>query len=148
MPSAAPTPDWHVLHRPMKLWEVDSAFGRSQPDALRAVLCSEPWRDQYGDAFSNFSNAVASQDRALLDQEVPLALTRELARRSSASFYLLRSAQWGDVLLLRSAGAGSASVDDSRFTEVSAIEVHDSFGGAVIEEVQEHGSAWVTYRRK
>ena len=141
--SDRPAPHSHVLHRRMKLWEVASAFGRSHDDILRSVVCAEPWREQYCEVFSDLTAAIASQDRALLDQEMPLALTREIARRYPLQFQLYTSARCGDVFLLRLV---PAPIADMHETELSALAVHDRFGGAAIEEVQEYGSAWVIDR--
>jgi hypothetical protein len=56
----------------MLFWEVLSGF-RDHPIAVRTVLSSEPWREAYWERFIQFNQLVAGQDRAKLDQQVPLA---------------------------------------------------------------------------
>ncbi len=42
-----------TMPRPMKLWEVMSAF-RDRKDILEKVLGSARWRDDYGEIYQNF----------------------------------------------------------------------------------------------
>lgn len=122
--------------RPMKLWEAVSAF-RDDKQTLDEVFGSEPWRTAYFEAYSHFDELVRKQDRALLDTLLPLELTRDLASRYRKTKFLFHPQEG----LLRIADAGSSTRNG--YLEMTALEVHDQFGGSVIEEVLEYGSAHV-----
>jgi hypothetical protein len=118
---------------PMRFWELMSAF-RNWPDVLREVLATEPWRRDYLGLHARYNELVARQDRDVLDALVPLGLSREVAARCPQRFaYDPASRQ------LRCAGPGEPGALSS--VEMTALEVHDRFGGSVIEEVFEKGSA-------
>ena len=123
-------PNYRLLHRPMKFWEVVSGFGRRRPDILEEVFNSERWRKDYLGTYLNFDNLVARQERKILDAPVPIELSREVAARYDMTYELI-----GNVLR-ECRSASNAEV-------LTALEVHDRFGGAVIEEIQEFGSCYV-----
>jgi hypothetical protein len=119
--------------QPMRFWELMSAF-RDWPDVLHAVLVSEPWQRDYLGLHARFNDLVGQQDRGVLDAPVPLALSREVAARCPQRFaYDPESRQLG----LSVPGAPDAAGP----VEMTALEVHDQFGGSVIEEVFEKGRA-------
>src|SRR5437867_9080664 len=115
----------------MKFWELVSAF---RTDAIGPVLSSPPWAEPYGRWYADFSDLVRRQDRDVLDALVPLELSREVARRSSLRFVYhpgmgISRETWLDGMDGR-----------DQVVEMTALQVHDAFGGAAIEEVLEFGS--------
>ncbi len=121
----------------MKLWEAVSAF-RNATDALDAVFGSDKWRPVYFEAYSHFDELVRKQDRTTLDALLPLELTREIAAR----YHTVNFRFYPKDRALRVANPQCVTADE--FLELTALEVHDRFGGSVIEEVFEYGSAYVT----
>lgn len=119
-------------NRPMKFWEVMSGF-REYPQLLFSVLSSAPWKDQYLDAYKQINQLINAQNREKLDSVVPLALTRQICAACPAKFYL-QSDGWLSAQQLP---------DENNFRVLSALEVHTLFGPAVIEEVNEKGTAKV-----
>jgi hypothetical protein len=120
---------------PMKLWQVVCGFGEFQ-SVLRDVFADPKWRDAYGQTLSRWNEYVHAQNRTVLDGLVPVELTREIAARCTGLQYCFSE----DGQLRRTgrqwpAGPGA--------TFLSALEVHDRFGGAVIEEIEEKGVATV-----
>jgi hypothetical protein len=118
-------------NRPMRCWELLSGF-REFADIVRLVASTEQWRDPYLALFDRRHDLVAKQRREILDAPVPHEFTREVCRRVPLNFVLSAS---GDTLRrAQSLVTGSP---------LSALEVHERFGPAVIEEVLEYGSAAV-----
>jgi len=124
-----------VTPRPMLFWQFVSAF-RTPEDLLPKVLESEPWRGMYLSLYTRFSELVAKQDRSVLDAPVPFELSRAAARMWDARFVL-------DPATRSLRLAETTPVPTTGWREMSALEVHDAFGGAAIEEVLEYGSAKV-----
>jgi membrane protease YdiL (CAAX protease family) len=129
-----------ALHRPMKVWEAVSAFDRTSPGLTFSVVSREPWCGEYLPLFTPLGTPI--HEREILDRFLPVALTRETAALSKISLCLESNPEWGNKYLLGASRGGSGL--GSRVDEISAVDVHDRFGGAVIEEVLEKGSAWVT----
>jgi len=123
----------------MKLWEAVSAF-REFESVLAEVFGSDRWRGSFGGSFSGFDELVRTQDRATLDSHLPVELTRELARRCDGFRF-----QFVPVTGLLRRAASDVMPDAGAIT-LTALDVHDRFGGSVIEEVLEYGSAKVTDR--
>jgi len=121
------------MPEPMQFWELVSAF-RGWPDLLREVLASEPWRRDYFALHERYNQLVERQDRDVLDAPVPLELSREVATRCPQRFAFDPASR-----LLRCAWPDAPAA--AHLVELSASEVHDRFGGSVIEEVFEKGSA-------
>jgi hypothetical protein len=121
----------------MKFWETLSAF-REFPTALAEVFGSDRWSATYGDSFLRYAELVRTQDRATLDSHLPVELTREIARRCDGLQFYFSS----DTCSLRRATPGLAA--DVGAITLTALDVHDRFGGSVIEEVLEYGSVTVT----
>lgn len=122
----------------MKFWELTAAF-REYQEALRAVLASPRWTDPYGNWFDSMETIVAMQNREILDRPVPLELSRELCQRCDAVFVL-----WPDETTLRRYQKGATGFSDQVcLRKFSAVEVHERFGPAVIEEISEYSSATV-----
>jgi hypothetical protein len=120
----------------MKLWETVSAF-REFPTALAEVFRSDRWSATYGDSFSRYAELVRTQDRATLDGHLPVELTREIAQRCDGLQFCFSP----DTSSLRR--ATRALPADAGLVTLTALDVHDRFGGSVIEEVLEYGSATV-----
>jgi hypothetical protein len=120
----------------MRFWELMSAF-RDWPDLLRAVLASEPWRRDYLDLHARFHQLVGRQDRCMLDAPIPLALSREVASRCPQRFVYDPASR--QLCLAEPSSPGAAGP-----VEMTALEVHDRFGGSVIEEVFEKGCAHIS----
>ena len=115
----------------MKLWELVSAF-REHRAIVREVLAGPRWRDPYLEHFDRFDSQVRSQDRGTLDEVLPTELTREVAALIPDRYVYDVSER-----VLRSAPTTS----DARGEVLTTLEVHDRFGGSVIEDVLEYGSA-------
>lgn len=115
----------------MKLWELVSAF-RDHRAIVREVLAAPRWKDPYLEHFDRFDSLVRSQDRGTLDEVLPTELTREVAA-------LIPDRYLYDVTArtLRAA----PPMPDGQGEVLTTLEVHDRFGGHVIEEVLEYGSA-------
>ncbi|MFC8013821.1 hypothetical protein [Streptomyces cinereoruber] len=111
----------------MKLWELASVC-RSHPACLPLVESErrEEWRDIL-DAWKNFQDIVSMQDRRVMDRELPDDLCR-IALEGVAQRYLIN----GGVLRAES---GEKSI--------SAVTIFDLYGGGILEEVAEYGSARV-----
>jgi len=113
----------------MKFWELVSAF-RSESNLLDAVF-GEHLDHEFSAHYANFDALVDNQNRDILDAAIPDAFVSLVATRSTQTFSLsadgtLRSAQH----------ASTGQI-------LSAIDVVNRFGGSVIEEVHEYGSARV-----
>ena len=117
----------------MKLWEAVSAF-HTCGSVLQDVFSSERWRESFSVSFSRFGELVHTQDRNMLDSYLPIELTREIAARCPQLQFSLSK----DGQLRRSMPEDELSGD---VTMLSAVDVHDQFGGSLIEEVLEYGSA-------
>lgn len=117
---------------PMKLWELFSAF-REEKRLLLTVLRRDSWRDPYLGYFEAYTQLVGEQRRDILDAAIPLALSREVTAGSGQRFFY-HSGQ--HVVRLRAIAGDKHSI-------LTALEIHDRFGGSVIEEVLEKGSAYV-----
>jgi hypothetical protein len=120
------------IPRPMRFWELLSAF-RSREDLLRDAFASRPWPEDYLSLYENRSQSIHQQDRGVLDAPVPWELSRSIAARFDQRFQFDphdRTLRTGDSPRFASAAA----------IEMTALQVHDQFGGAYIEEVFESGS--------
>ena len=127
-------------NRPMKFWEVIAGFRDGvEAEIVRSVLGSPPWRDRYWVHLLNFNVLVDTQRREILDQVVPLELTREICQRSPARFVL-----WPTASNLREYLAPSHGYkEQANLPKLTILEIHDCYGPAIIEEIREHGSAGV-----
>ena len=129
-----------VANRPMTFWELVSCFrGGAETEILRSVVGSAHWRDRYREDLLNFDALVERQRRDILDQPVPLELTREICERSSAKFVLWPGASTLCEYLPRS----YAYEQQAELPKLTILEVHERYGPAAIEEVREYGSARV-----
>jgi hypothetical protein len=114
-------------HAPqMKFWQMVSVWGRGK-DAKRLLhqLENSEWIHPWGVAFQKFSDL----DQTACQAVVPLALSEFLARTDSRSWFL-DDAGWLRVSAVNSPGEQM----------LTTLEVHNSYGGAVLEEVLEAGS--------
>ena len=113
----------------MKFWELISAFGRGD-SKIERLFRSDAWRVPFHDYYTDFDKHVVSQNRDVLDQFVPLDLSRACAElRSDLVFFTDASCS-----IVRSQRLDSSDV------EISALQIHEQYGGAVIEDVLEKGS--------
>lgn len=113
----------------MKVWEFVSAFRWSE-HSLAGLLNEERWSKPYGEYFDHFDQLVEAQDRSILESPIPLDLSRAAA---SLCDDLLFTISDSGVIRRNLSSNDSSSV-------VSALHIHDNFGGAVIEDVLEKGS--------
>lgn len=120
----------------MKFWETLSAF-REFPSALAEVFGSDRWSATYGDSFLRYAELVRTQDRATLDSHLPVELTRQIAQRCDGLQFCF-STDTGSLRRTTLALPAEAGM-----ITLTALDVHDRFGGSVIEEVLEYGSATV-----
>ena len=128
-------------NRPMKFWEVISGFRDGiEAEIVRSVLGSPRWRDRYWEHLLNFDVLVAAQRREVLDQAVPLELTREICQRSPAKFVLSSGTSSLREYLPRS----HDYKEQVNLPKLTILEVHDRYGPAIIEEIREYGSAYVS----
>lgn len=118
----------------MKFWELVSAF-RSERENIASVLESPKWA-KINAYFQRLDEIVKSQNREILDVEVPFQLAREVCERSKMEFYLYHGST---PQILRSRKIN----DDGEFEMLSALEVLLRFGGEAIEEALEKGSSTV-----
>jgi hypothetical protein len=133
-----------ITYRPMKFWEVVSAF-RDEPEILRAVFSSDKWRGDYLEAYLNLDKIIDRQDRQILDAPVPIELSREIAAQYPATYDLYpKHKDWlsHEPVCLLSGHSPEKILEEERI-ELTALEVHDRFGGYAIEEVAEYGSCYV-----
>lgn len=117
----------------MKFWEVRSAF-REFEDVLVETFSRTEWREPYLRWYLNFKELVNSQNRTILDALVPQALSAAIAVQVPLIF------EFDGKTLRRT----RCSINPDQSLELlTAIQLHDRFGGAYIEEVLEYGSATV-----
>jgi hypothetical protein len=119
----------------MKFWELTSAF-RESPAALRQVLGSPRWREPYSIWYEQLDDLIDRQVRDVLDALVPLELSRAVAAKDPTRFLFDPASRH-----VRRPRAGEAAPPGA--VEMSAVDVHDRFGGSVLEEVHERGVAEV-----
>lgn len=122
----------------MTFWQAMSAF-REHGSVLGEVFRADAWRDRFGAHYARFDDLVRVQNRAILDGELPTELTRDIAARCTRLRFTLSDDGW----LRRSTSELSG---DGKTTMLSALDVHDRYGGLIIEEVLEYGSARITHR--
>jgi len=120
----------------MKFWETISAF-RDDPEALTKVFGSDQWRADYYELYSHFDELVEEQRRDVLGVLLPLELTQEIAAHYQKRKF------WFDPRQQELRAAGEGLPIPGEYIEMTALEVHDRFGGSVIEEVREYGSAYL-----
>ncbi len=119
----------------MKFWELTSTF-RTEPHILDVVPSDPQWLP-FQSAYAQFSTLIATQDRTILDAEVPDALARAVANQSQ-----LRFRYYPEMKLLRLVEPDFFPGQISQ--ELNALEVYDRFGGSCMEDVLEKGSCIVT----
>jgi len=118
----------------MKFWEMVSAF-RDQKTILERVLRSPRWQPDFWEKYQNFERLVERQDRQILDAFVPIELSREIATECHELKFHFNSEKGVLHKLV------SGRVPDGTHIVMTVLEVHDQFGGSIIEEVLEKGSA-------
>jgi hypothetical protein len=118
-----------LCRRPMKLWEFLSAF-RGSKTSISALVHDEKWATPYGEYLDRFDEMVRSQDRSILDTDIPYELSHAAAVLCEDLIFHISAS--GNVRLK---DPNSESEDG-----ISAVYLHDHFGGAILEEVLEKGS--------
>jgi hypothetical protein len=121
----------------MRFWELVSAY-RSEALMLQRLLDTERWRTPYGHWLEELDRLLNEQRRDVLDADVPVELARAAAAESSMTFSLD-----ADGWLRKDDSVARRSKRQT----VTALEVHDRYGGSIIEEVLEYGSAFVDNRQ-
>ncbi|NQT39639.1 MAG: hypothetical protein HQ581_19230 [Planctomycetes bacterium] len=112
----------------MMFWQLTSAF-RGNPSALQAVLERPEWHE-YLAWFQDFGKLVDTQDRAILDAELPDGLCRECLKECSLMFFIK------DGFLVHCVPTNTPESSQV----LSALEVFERFGGTAIEDACEYGS--------
>jgi hypothetical protein len=125
-------------NRPMKFWEVVSGF-REYPEIVRSVLTSARWKSEYLGHLEDMAHLVRTQNRDVLDRLVPLEMTREICQQLPTAYVL-----WPNSKNLREYRHGSAGyAEQASLQKLTALDVHERYGPAVLEEVHEYGSATI-----
>jgi len=117
----------------MKFWEVLSGFRNWREVVLRVLNLAE-WQEPYLGWYHRRNELVEDQNREILDALVPAELTREIVKQIPEYYFFDE-----DSRNLRANQVGMSESDN--VSRMTALEVHDQFGGAFIEEIQEYGSA-------
>ena len=86
---------------------------------------------------SHFDELVREQRRDVMDMLLPLQLTREIAANCHKKRF------WYDPTRQALRVADEGFLIPGKYIEMTALEVHDRFGGSMIEEVCEYGSVQV-----
>lgn len=118
----------------MKFWEMVSAF-RDQKTILERVLRSPRWQADFWEKYQDFERLVERQDRQTLDAFVPIELSREIAAQCHELKFHFNPEKGVLHKLV------SGRVPDDNHIVMTVLEVHEQFGGPIIEEVLEKGSA-------
>jgi len=118
----------------MKFWEMVSAF-RDQKTILERVLRNPRWQADFWEKYQDFERLVERQDRQTLDAFVPIELSREISAQCHELIFHFNPEK-GVLLKLVSGKA----LDDKHIV-MTVLAVHDQFGGSIIEEILEKGSA-------
>jgi hypothetical protein len=124
------------MPRQMKFWEMVSAF-RDQDTVLEKVLRSPRWQAEFWEKYQEFNWLTEKQDRQVLDAFVPVELSREIAAQCLEMKFHFSPEEGTLYRLVRERDS------DNKNIVMTALEVHDEFGGSVIEEILEKGSAKV-----
>jgi hypothetical protein len=119
---------------PMKFWEMVSVF-RDQNTVLENVLRSSKWQVEFWEKYQQFERLVERQDRQALDAFVPVELSRQIAAQCRQMKFYFDPAKGILHKLVRGKDR------DDKYMVMTVLEVHDQFGGSIIEEVLEKGSA-------
>ena len=113
----------------MKFWELVSIFRSNRID-LRTNLLDPRWIT-YLNWFDNVDNYIKSSNRTVLDSPLPDELCVEALRLCGFRFELN-----DNCLRLQTSG-------DTKAITLTSVDVYKYYGGSVIEEVLEYGSAKV-----
>src|SRR5690348_2909022 len=70
----------------MKFWELTSAF-REEPNIIVQVLKQDKWK-KYFDQYKRLEEIVQTQQRDILDEELPFDLCYEVADKSNREYWL------------------------------------------------------------
>ena len=116
----------------MKFWELVSIF-ESYPDLLPVALIAT----EYKDWLTNFDKLVRNQDRLKLDHLMPDNVCRSALSSHPGRLKLYTDGHLRGYDLYAQGG------DNLAFTEMTYLEIYQKFGGSVIEDVLEKGSAKV-----
>lgn len=118
--------DLTIFLRPIKFWEL---MVSTPVDVRSKVLETEKWMNPYSEYNRNFDALVQRQVRHILDQFVPVQLSREMISAISDEGYYFQL----------NYGLRRRKMHDSD-VPVTALKIHDILGGAVLPEIDEYGS--------
>lgn len=116
----------------MRFWELDSVM-REDRGVLYKVLAVGKW-EKFHNWQKNIDTIVKSQQRDILDYEVPDELCREVFAATKI-LYCLHNGR------LRVFNKKNKIGDE---TVITALEAFDRFGGWAMEEAREYGSVDIT----
>lgn len=122
----------------MKFWELTSAF-RSETDNLKSVLKNDRWK-KYHTYYENLNSIVTKQDRAILDEEIPFLLAKEVCELSNLKFYLY----YKDIPQCLSSYKQDR---DEPFEVLSPFDILVRYEGSFIAETLEKSYSEVTPRK-
>jgi hypothetical protein len=142
-------PHFDVLHRPMKFWEVVYLFWE-RPDILSELFEQETLPERYRHAYLHMRRSTDEMPAIeIRNSQIPIDLTREAASKYPVEYDLYVFPDNPDIYLLREHEPDAASRFPSlptRPDRLTALQVHDRFGGAVMEQIREKGCCNVADR--
>ena len=112
----------------MKFWQLESVCS-AEPHLMDRLGARPEWAEWLG-WHENFARIVREQDRAKLDFELPDDVCIHVLSGSERKYFLA-----DDHVRVRRTGA------DDR--ELSAVDVFHTYGGSILEDVNEAGLAKV-----
>ena len=114
----------------MKFWQIVSSF---EPEIVKSVLEKPEWT-KFKNYYDNYNQLVNEQNRKILDEIIPIKLTKELCSNSNLKFYLDNR---DEQLNLRI----NKLDKNEKYQQLNSLEVFEKFGGEFIEESIEKGSS-------
>lgn len=135
--------------KPMKLRELLSAF-RSEEELLLSIFQQDNWREPFLGYYLDRKHHLPK--REILDMLVPLELSRQVCSNSKQLFffkpaerqlftYATPKKKFFEKITMRLSGIPVAPEEE--VAVLTALDIHERFGGSIIEEVLEFGSATV-----
>jgi hypothetical protein len=112
----------------VKFWQLESVCS-TEPHLMDRLGARPEWAEWLG-WHENFARIVREQDRAKLDFELPNEVSIHVLSGSERKYFLA-----SDYVRVRRSGP------DDR--ELSAVDVFHTYGGSILEEVNEAGLARV-----
>jgi len=116
----------------MKFWQIVSSF---EPEIVKSVLKKPEWA-KFKNYYDNHNQLVIQKNRKILDEIMPIKLTKEICSKSNLKFYLYGNE---NKLNLRI----NKLDKNEKYQQLNSLEVFKRFGGEFIEESIEKGSSIV-----